>query len=95
MMSNDRYEQIESSQRQHFAVMQHEQDMGNSIAEWEMRYIRALPVVLSKDGNQHCFLYGENLQEGVAGFGDSVYLAMLDFNKEWHKEQALKVNDDG
>ncbi len=35
------------------------------------------------DGNQWCALYGENLQDGVAGFGDSPELAMQDFNKAW------------
>ena len=38
---------------------------------------------LSLDGNQWCALYGENLQEGVAGFGDSPEGAMADFDKNW------------
>lgn len=39
---------------------------------------------LSIDGNQWCALYGENLQDGVAGFGDSPAAAMWDFDKNWH-----------
>jgi hypothetical protein len=35
------------------------------------------------DGNQWCALYGENLQDGVAGFGDSPAEAMWDFDKNW------------
>lgn len=35
------------------------------------------------DGNQWCALYGENLQDGVAGFGDSPEAAMLAFDREW------------
>ena len=35
------------------------------------------------DGNQWCALYGDNLQDGVAGFGDSPDLAYLDFDKNW------------
>ena len=35
------------------------------------------------DGNQWCALYGDNLQEGVAGFGDSPELAVAAFNEEW------------
>ena len=35
------------------------------------------------DGNQWCALYGENLQEGVAGFGKSPSLAMSDFDLNW------------
>lgn len=38
---------------------------------------------LSIDGNQWCALYGENLQDGVAGFGDSPALAISAFNKAW------------
>lgn len=35
------------------------------------------------DGNQWCALYGDNLQDGVAGFGDSPDKAMRDFDRNW------------
>lgn len=35
------------------------------------------------DGNQWCALYGEDLQRGVAGFGDTPEAAAADFNKNW------------
>ena len=35
------------------------------------------------DGNQWCALYGENLQEGVAGFGDTPEKAAIQFDIEW------------
>ena len=35
------------------------------------------------DEGKWCALYGENLQDGVAGFGDSPALAMADFDKNW------------
>ena len=38
---------------------------------------------LTIDGNQWCAMYGEDLQSGVAGFGDSPALAMEDFDKSW------------
>ena len=38
------------------------------------------------DGNMWCALYGENIQEGVAGFGKSPALAMKDFDDNWYKE---------
>ena len=41
---------------------------------------------ISIDGNQWCVLYGEDLQSGVAGFGDSPEKAMQDFNSNWVKE---------
>lgn len=38
---------------------------------------------LAPDGNQWCALYGRNLVEGVAGFGDTPELSMLDFDKQF------------
>lgn len=38
---------------------------------------------LSLDGSKWCALYGENLQEGVAGFGDSPDEAMHAFDIAW------------
>ena len=38
---------------------------------------------LKIDGNEWCALYGENIQDGVAGFGKSPALAMIDFDKNW------------
>jgi hypothetical protein len=48
---------------------------------------------VSIDGNQWCALYGDNLQDGVAGFGDSPAKAMLDFDKNWL--QVLKEQENG
>jgi hypothetical protein len=40
---------------------------------------------LSIDGNQWCALYGKNLQEGIAGFGDTPEQAMDNFNYSWNQ----------
>lgn len=40
---------------------------------------------VSVDGDQWCFLYGENLHDGVAGFGDTPELAAADFDKSWRE----------
>lgn len=45
---------------------------------------------LSIDGNQWCALYGENLQDGVTGFGDSPAAAMLDFDANWNQSLAAR-----
>lgn len=45
---------------------------------------------LSMDGNQWCALYGPDLQNGVAGFGDSPSLAMLNFDKQWNSSCAAQ-----
>jgi hypothetical protein len=46
---------------------------------------------LSIDGNQWCALYGENLQDGVAGFGTSPEKAMSDFNRAWYADLAKEL----
>lgn len=38
------------------------------------------------DGNKWCALYGDNLQDGVAGFGDSPAEAEQEFNAAWGKK---------
>lgn len=43
---------------------------------------------LCPDGNQWGALYGANLMEGVAGFGDSPAEAMADFDRRWGEKMA-------
>ena len=38
---------------------------------------------ISRDGDKWCVLYGENLQDGVAGFGESPAAAMENFDQNW------------
>ena len=51
------------------------------------------PFVLLKpqlfaDGNTWCALYGENLQEGVAGFGDTPDAAAVAFDRAWRTQRT-------
>lgn len=48
---------------------------------------------LSVDGNQWCALYGDNLQDGVAGFGDSPADAMWDFDRNWSAKLTAAETD--
>ncbi len=41
-----------------------------------------------KDGNQWCVLYGKNLQEGIAGFGDTPAQACQAFDVAWCNDRA-------
>lgn len=45
---------------------------------------------ISIDGNQWCALYGDDLQKGVCGFGDSPGEAMADFDKNWRAKLPAK-----
>lgn len=40
------------------------------------------------DGTKWCALYGENLMDGVAGFGDTPSEAMVAFDKAWSSERT-------
>lgn len=47
---------------------------------------------ITLDGNQYCCLYGDNLQEGISGFGDTPYAAVIDFNKQFHLKSFNQSN---
>lgn len=46
------------------------------------------------DGNQWCALYGDNIQEGVCGFGDTPGSAAAAFDEAWYR-QKLQVPKSG
>jgi hypothetical protein len=45
------------------------------------------------DGNQFYFLFGENLQSGIAGFGDTAGEAAYDFWKSFYNYKAGKKHE--
>lgn len=50
---------------------------------------------LMTDGTAWCALYGENIQVGVAGFGDTPDKAMQAFDQAWMKEKTPGSQSDG
>lgn len=63
----------EASQMQYWASKQ------------DLVIVEALRPKISKDGDQWCVLYGDNLQEGVSGFGNTPMEAIQDFNSAMYK----------
>ena len=65
----------------------HAAEMTKETFRWTLAAYEAPSAIwrprLFIDGNQWCALYGDNLQDGVAGFGDSPQEAMWDFDKAW------------
>lgn len=53
-----------------------------------MRPFRMMKTTIGLDGNKWCVLYGENIQNGVAGFGDSPDEASREFDKAWYAKLA-------
>jgi hypothetical protein len=85
MTPEEQYYYNKASQDVHYSDRQHEAAMTALIEKQEYNLFSMLTPKVSRDGNKWCVLYGENLQEGIAGFGDTLYLAILDFNKSFHK----------
>ncbi len=68
-------------------------------ATWMVANQLVRPAVLFRprvyiDGNRWCALYGENLQDGVAGFGDSPALALEDFDRQWTTRLSKHTKDE-
>ena len=53
------------------------------------RFAMLKPSLL-QDGNMWCCLLGDNLQVGIAGVGETPYLAILAWNREFHKKVGEK-----
>lgn len=53
-------------------------------------HVRMKPRVFP-DGNMWCCLYGEDLQVGVAGFGETPEKACEAFDKAWSTDRAPKM----
>jgi hypothetical protein len=58
-------------------------DLENELAEKMLLPSMMLKPKIFIDGNKWCALFGENLQSGVAGFGDSPQAAYDAFDKSW------------
>ena len=77
------YEQIESSERQHNEYMRHYEQMCTLGEERILKYISILKPKFLKDGNMYCYLHGDDLQSGIAGFGETPYKTAVDFVKNY------------
>jgi len=56
----------------------------------ELSIVNQLGLKPIRDGNQWGFLWGEDLQSGIAGFGDSISDAVKDFNKSYFSDDSNK-----
>jgi hypothetical protein len=58
----------------------------------QMRAAVVMRPRVFQDGDHWCALYGDDLQNGVAGFGKSPAEAMRDFDARWHQKLDGKVS---
>lgn len=83
---------IQSVVRDAFGSVDHQvrcvaQEYTNAAYEQQRPSVLYRPA-LSMDGDQWCALYGSDLQQGVAGFGDTPAKAMDAFDAQWQKARA-------
>jgi len=74
----------------HFQSVQHQVKLDLLIGEEQMIYVKTFNLMPYKDGDQWCVLLGENLQEGIAGFGETPLKAILDFNTNFSTNKTIQ-----
>lgn len=50
--------------------------------------VTKLGLIPTRDGNQWCYLLGEDLQCGITGFGDSAFDAANDFRASFYRNDS-------
>ena len=78
------------SHRSHMCTLEHEQKTENLYDEQALNLFTTLKPKVSKDGDMFCILLGENLQEGLCGFGKTFRKAVDNFFLNYHQETINK-----
>ena len=68
-----------------FVTLEAQSRLSAAVEAEEMQLFSMLKPKLFIDGDQWCCMYGENLQDGISGFGDTPKKAVSDWNKQWNK----------
>jgi len=89
-MTEETYWKEKLSREQHHLDYEDQSKMNTLVQAEEMNLFSLLKPKVGIDGNQHYVLYGEDLQNGVAGFGDTLMLAIYDFNKSFNSVVGKK-----
>lgn len=77
--------------QEHDSRALYERQVQNIDLEEQLLMVKNLQPKFSKDGNQFCYLYGENLQEGIAGFGYTPAQALRKFYEAFMYETIHEV----
>jgi len=63
-----------------------------NVADEQRRPFVLLKPNMGKDGNQWSALYGDNIQEGICGYGDTPEDAARDFDNNWNRQKINVVS---
>lgn len=72
----------------HQADIIHQNELDAVVDKAEVALISSLGVSPYRDGNQWCVLLGNNIQDGVSGFGDTPIAAIREFNNNLYTAKA-------
>jgi len=89
-MNEEETRSVESSQRQHHQELEHFSKLSFAVEQEELGRFSLLKPKIFIDGDQWCVLYGDNVQEGIAGFGSTPNEAIFAWNAQWNKELSAK-----
>ena len=70
----------------HYQSIEHQENLNLILTNQHYILFSMLKPKLYKEGNGWCVLYGENIQEGIVGFGSTPLKAILDWNQQWSKQ---------
>lgn len=88
-MTKEEYYHEKLQRYNHDKDYTHQSEMNALVEAEEMNLFSILKPKISIDGNRYCILYGEDLQSGICGFGDTLMLAIYDFNKSFYKKAII------
>jgi len=73
----------ESANREDWDNQIKQSKLSTAIEQEELNLFNILNPALFRYGDQWCVLHGENIQDGICGFGSSPTNAIYAFNKAW------------
>lgn len=73
----------------HKLRLEHEARMNLIYDETSTMLVKKLGAEIKKDGDEWCCVSGNNIQEGICGFGKTPYDAVTAFRKEFYGEENI------
>jgi len=84
---NDNDSNMLANSINHFESIRHQEKLNLIIAKQDLVFMESFNLKPFKDGNMWCVLLGENIQDGICGFGETPLKAILNFNHQFNCKQ--------
>ncbi|MAK86529.1 MAG: hypothetical protein CMK96_06225 [Pseudomonas sp.] len=83
-----------SDQSEYIKIQAAETELNTAIHRQEFSLVALLGLSPKREGSQWCILWGDDLQTGVSGFGDTPTLAVYAFNKAVAAEKVGRKSEE-